>query len=334
MSVCSDSEECCEHDVCDLCADERVEETCCTHCDESYDPHCSKWQYARGKFDPFCSDECREADEPMDEVECTQCENLFDPKCTHAEFDAVEQRLTMVYCSAKCYNKHNESEDKDHPEHWAEEKPKPKVGLRRLTAEEMAVKYPKEEKMAEELLADVKSKCFCGKVKREEGKTFHCKKCNRCCCADCGEDEDKLCSECVKCGAKEDERLCEKCDCDISDESGVEFFYCIGREVYFCLDCAPEEEVCDCKGDCDMCRPKRDEDEICPLCDGDNGNSKGTAASNSCCFCEGILFCDDCVTPCKKNRACKHDWEGGHHICNSCIEGMDKDKVKRLTKGL
>jgi hypothetical protein len=245
MSVCSDSEECCEHDVCDLCADERVEETCCTHCDECYDPHCSKSQYARGKFDPFCSDECREAHDEEDEedddtsvmtnVECTQCEQLFDPKCSCTEFDAVEQRWDMLYCSVKCYNKHNESEDKDHPEHMVdeEEKPKPKVGLRRLTAEEMAAKYPKEKEVME---------------KKDE------------------QDEDK--------------RECEKCECDISDDSGIEFFYCTSRGDYYCLDCAPEEEVCD-DGGCDMCGPKLnwfkcqacserkedvDEDRVCGDC--------------------------------------------------------------------
>lgn len=43
---------------CEACAEEPVEESCCSECDAHFDPKCSRAEYEAGDHDPTCSPKC------------------------------------------------------------------------------------------------------------------------------------------------------------------------------------------------------------------------------------------------------------------------------------
>jgi len=88
MSCLPSAHEFSDWDVCDHCWREPVKVTCCTHCDKEYEIDTIKLHYNQGKFDPFCSEECKLAED-------------FDKEHPTATCMTCSQHLTgdtVVYC--------------------------------------------------------------------------------------------------------------------------------------------------------------------------------------------------------------------------------------------
>ena len=70
-----------------------------------------------------------------------------------------------------------------------------------------------------------------------------------------------------------------------------------------------------------------EDNDYCPICNVLT-NTKNCATSKSCCVCQEITFCDDCVKKCE-GEDCSHEWET-HHVCVKCEE---VEKKINLTQG-
>ena len=74
------------------------------------------------------------------------------------------------------------------------------------------------------------------------------------------------------------------------------------RENHTCISCKLFDTDCDC--------------DKCPHCDEITGN-KNYTEGKSCCRCEQITFCGDCVSKQEEQSYCSHEWEG-HYVCRKC----------------
>lgn len=84
-----------------------------------------------------------------------------------------------------------------------------------------------------------------------------------------------------------------------------------------------DDNVCGvCKVYCEaeFCeKHEEDEEDLCDYCPSCNiiTGSKNFTEGKSCCRCEEITFCRDCVSKQEEQSYCSHDWEG-HYICGKC----------------
>jgi hypothetical protein len=144
------------------------------------------------------------------------------------------------------------------------------------------------------------------------------------------------------------EANCHRCEKKVKGSTVVYCNHEEGCETWYCADChADNTDDCPLRDHCQQCNAIMKDDHegwwcnedgeaiggdwycapcqeraggmACPICDRSNGNFKCQTMSSSCCVCERIDFCDDCVT--KKDEGwfpCSHDWEGGHNVCAEC----------------
>ena len=144
----------------------------------------------------------------------------------------------------------------------------------------------------------------CGTWDEEEG-VWRCEACQD---AHEEEEEEDDVHKCAVCHEKQDKgysTCCEECG------------------LLTCEDCLEAYS-----GACCPCGDEKEKDnDYCSICNVLT-NTKNCVTSKSCCVCQEITFCDDCVKE-YKGDDCSHSWET-HHICVKCEE---VEKKINLTQG-